>query len=154
MPLRILVVEDEPTNMQIISLGLTNLGHEVIPAYEPLKGLELAATCKPDVILMDLMFQGAPFDGMETIRRLKANPVTAKIPVVAQTAAVLEFAERAVLEAGADGFVQKPFRRKQLVEAIEAALAGQAPIAWHRVPVPRPPVSQPMYMRHGVASPE
>lgn len=135
MPLRILVVEDEASNMQIIRLSLQALGHEVLGAFDPETGLELARTEQPDLILMDLMFKGAEIDGVEAIRRLKDHPATCDIPVVAQTAAVLEFSERATLLAGAAGFLHKPYRRRELVAAIEAALAGEPlpEVAWHRL---------------------
>jgi CheY-like chemotaxis protein len=146
MPLTILVVEDEETNMQIFTLSLNALGHRVVPAIDPEGVLALAKTFLPDVILMDLMFKGAKIDGIEAIRRLKADPLTAEIPIIAQTAAVLDFAERAVIAAGADGFLQKPFRRKQLVAAIEAVVAREPNLGWHRVPVA--PASVPMCVRH------
>lgn len=137
MPLTILVVEDEPSNMQIISLGLTALGHRVIGAVEPVEGHRLARERGPDVILMDLMFKGACMDGVDAIRLLKADPLTAPIPVVAHTAAVLDFVEAGVCAAGAAGLVHKPFRRQQLVAAIEAAVSGCRGATWHAVSLPR-----------------
>jgi CheY-like chemotaxis protein len=132
MPLRILVVEDEETNMKIISICLQTRGHEVIEAYDPETGLEKARSCQPDIILMDLMFKRASFDGVEAIRRLKADPRTAHIPVLAQTASVLDYSELAVRGAGAEGFIRKPFRRQELLDAIHEALSGSAE---RRVPI-------------------
>jgi CheY-like chemotaxis protein len=139
MPLNILVVEDEASNMHIIRLSLEALGHQVLCAFDPDTGLQMARELAPDVILMDMMFKGAEIDGLEAIRQLKADPVTADIPVVAQTAAVLDFTERCATLAGAAGFLHKPFRRRQLVAAIEAAIAGEPlpDIAWHLVPLSR-----------------
>jgi two-component system cell cycle response regulator DivK len=139
MPLRVLVVEDEVSNMQIIKLSLQALGHEVLCAFDPDAGLSMARDGDPDVILMDMMFKGADMDGLECIRRLKADPATAGIPVVAQTAAVLDFTERCAILAGAAGIIHKPYRRRQLVAAIEAALAGEPipDVAWHLVAHPR-----------------
>jgi CheY-like chemotaxis protein len=139
MPLNILVVEDEASNMHIIRVSLEALGHVVLCAFDPETGLEMARQHEPDVILMDMMFKGAEIDGLEAIRRLKADPATAAIPVVAQTAAVLEFTERCTATAGAAGFLHKPFRRRQLVAAIEAAIAGEPlpDIAWHLLTGPR-----------------
>jgi CheY-like chemotaxis protein len=145
MPLTILVVEDEETNMQIISLNLKGLGHRVVPATNPEEGIALARSWQPDIILMDLMFKGATFDGIEAIRRLKADPLTASIPIVAQTAAVLDFAERAVMLAGASGFLHKPFRRKQLVAAIESALQGPPFLSWRQVQLPRQAATSAVY---------
>lgn len=141
MPLRVLVVEDEVSNMQIIALSLAALGHRVIEACGPEEGVALAREHAPDVILMDMNFKGANIDGLEAIRRLKAQPETSAIPIVAQTAAVLEFSARAVAAVGAAGLLHKPFRRKQLVAAIEAAMAGTpaADVAWHQIQVPGVP---------------
>jgi CheY-like chemotaxis protein len=122
MPLRILVVEDEETNMKIISISLQTRGHVVIEAYEPEAGLAMARELQPDLILMDLMFKRAAIDGVEAIRRLKADPATAAIPILAQTASVLDYSELAVRGAGAEGFIRKPFRRQELLEAIEATM--------------------------------
>ncbi|MDB5099326.1 MAG: response regulator [Cyanobacteria bacterium RYN_339] len=138
MPLTILVVEDEVSNMQIIRLSLQALGHDVQCAFDPESGIRMARDGDPDVILMDMMFKGADIDGLEAIRRLKADPATAEIPIVAQTAAVLDFTERCAVLAGAAGIIHKPFRRRQLVAAIEAAIAGEPipDVAWHLVPMP------------------
>jgi CheY-like chemotaxis protein len=141
MPLRVLVVEDEATNMQIIALSLAALGHRVIEAHGPEEGIVLAREHIPDVILMDMNFKGANMDGLEAIRRLKAQPETCDIPVVAQTAAVLDFSARTVAAVGGAGLLHKPYRRKQLVAAIEAALAAtpSGDVAWHVVHVPGAP---------------
>lgn len=126
MSLRILVVEDEESNMQIISIALRCRGHHVIEAYEPEAGLRLARSEQPDVILMDLMFKGAKLDGMAAIRRLKSDPTTASIPVIAQTASVMDFTELSVRGAGAEGFIRKPFRRQELLATIEETLNSAA----------------------------
>lgn len=126
MPLRILLVEDEESNMKILTLSLQLMGHQVMGAFNPELGLQLAASEQPDLILMDLMFKGATMDGIEAIRRLKADPVTRLIPVVAQTASVLDYTELMVCGAGADGFIRKPFRRKELMVVIEQVMAQHA----------------------------
>lgn len=120
--MKILVVEDEETNMAIISIALRHRGHDVLCAYCPEVGLTMAVAEQPDVILMDLMFKGATIDGIECIRRLKADPATRHLPVIAQTASVLEYSVLAVRGAGADGFIRKPFRRQELLDAIQQAL--------------------------------
>lgn len=122
MSLKILVVEDEETNMKIIALSLRHRGHLVLEATNPEQGLRMAATERPDIILMDLMFKNASFDGIEAIRRLKADRRTSAIPVVAHTASVLDYREVAVKRAGADGFIRKPFRRQELLEVIAATV--------------------------------
>jgi two-component system cell cycle response regulator DivK len=154
MSLRILVVEDEETNMKIIAISLRHRGHEVLEATNPIDGLAMAREHKPDVVLMDLMFKNAAFDGIEAIRRLKADARTASIPVVAHTASVLDYKELVVRDAGADGFIRKPFRRQELLDVITETLAGtltarvpaMAPARWStpyrpgaRVTAPRSP---------------
>lgn len=126
MPLRILVVEDEASNLQIIGMNLAMLGYEVLEAINPTRGLELARDAQPDLILMDMMFKGAAFDGLEAIRRLKADPLTRHIPIVAQTASVLDYRAPEVAAAGAAGLLHKPFRRVQLVAAIREACPDSA----------------------------
>lgn len=125
MGLKILIVEDERDNMAILMIGLQHLGHQVIGAYNPELGLQLARSEQPDVILMDLSFQGASMDGVEAIRRLKADPATAHIPIVAETASVHSFSAPVVAEVGAQVFLRKPFNRRTLSEAIEAAIAAR-----------------------------
>lgn len=124
MPFRVLVIEDEATNMQIIGMNLAMIGYEVLEAHDPELGLEMARRERPDVILMDMMFKGAAFDGLEAIRRLKADPATADIPVVAQTASVLDYLAPEVHAVGAAVLLHKPFKRAQLVEAIATAHPG------------------------------
>ena len=124
MTKRILVVEDEASNMHVIAMSLALLGYGVIEASDPEAGLALAVSEQPDVILMDLTFAGSALDGLEAIRRLKAHPLTCTIPVVAQTASVLDYAQAAVAAAGGDALLHKPFKRKQLVEALLAVMPG------------------------------
>lgn len=122
MPFTILVVEDEEMNMKIISVSLRHRGHIVLEATTPQEGLTLAQTQRPDVILMDLMFKNACFDGIEAIRRLKADRRTASIPIIAHTASVLDYKELCVRNAGAEGFIRKPFRRQELLDVIERTI--------------------------------
>lgn len=129
MPLRILLVEDEESNMKILTLSLQLMGHQVMGAFNPELGLQLAASEQPDLILMDLMFKGASFDGIEAIRLLKSDPATAGIPVVAQTASVLDYTELMCCGAGAQGFIRKPFRRRELMVVIEQVMAQREAIA-------------------------
>lgn len=130
MSFRVLVVEDDATNMQIIGMNLAMLGYEVIEAHDPELGQQLARREQPDVILMDMRFKGSTIDGIEAIRRLKAEPATAGIPVVALTASVLEYLAVEVRAVGAAILLHKPFRRKELLEALLfAAPHAPAPLA-------------------------
>lgn len=138
MTLRILIIEDEESNMKILTLSLQLMGHQVMGAFNPELGLQLAVSEQPDLILMDLMFKGASIDGIEAIRRLKADPATRMIPVVAQTASVLDYTELNVCGAGAEGFIRKPFRRKELMMVVDQVMSQAKNVASAVVPAAIP----------------
>lgn len=103
---RILIVEDNELNRDVLSRRLSASGYEVLVAEDGLQGLALAMAHQPDLILMDL---GLPeIDGWECVRRLRANPVTRSIPVVALTAHAMTGHREKALEAGCDEFDTKP----------------------------------------------
>jgi CheY-like chemotaxis protein len=103
---RILIVEDNELNRDVLSRRLSTRGYDVLVAIDGLQGLALASACQPDLILMDL---GLPeIDGWECVRRLRANPSTQMIPVVALTAHALTGDRERALDAGCDEFDTKP----------------------------------------------
>jgi len=118
---RILLVEDNELNREALSRRLVRRGFDVVVAVDGLSALALAGTAQPDVILLDL---GMPeIDGWECARRLKQDPATAAIPIIALTAhAMLGDRERA-LDAGCDEFDTKPIDFEQLLEKMDR-LAG------------------------------
>jgi len=119
----ILLVEDTPDNRQIAELILRDAGHTVLSVTDGASGMVAAATARPDIILMDLALP--LIDGWEATRRIKANPATHDIPVIAFTAHVLqEDAERAH-EAGCAAVIAKPFEIDALLEQIDALLDQQ-----------------------------
>ena len=96
---RILVVEDNELNLKLVRDVLSYAGYQVMEARSGEQGVELAAECRPDLILMDLQLPG--IDGTETLRQLRASPLTQEVPVVAVTAfAMREDRERAVRSRG------------------------------------------------------
>ena len=113
---RILVIEDTEDNRQIIRDLLTSVGYELIEASDGAEGVELAAKHKPDLILMDI--QLPTVDGYEATRRIKADPATAHIPVIAVTSYALSGDEAKSRAAGCDGYVAKPFSPKQLLAKV------------------------------------
>jgi two-component system, cell cycle response regulator DivK len=117
---RILIVEDNELNRDVLSRRLRSRGYQVFVASHGEEGLRLAQTERPDLILMDL---GLPeLDGWECARRLKAGPNTRTIPVIALTAhAMLGDRERA-LEAGCDDFDTKPINFSGLLTKMERLL--------------------------------
>ena len=99
---RILVVEDNELNLKLIRDVLGYAGYEVVEARTGEQGVELAAECLPDLVLMDLQLPG--IDGIEALRQLRASPLTQDVPVVAVTAfAMREDQERALRAASYPG---------------------------------------------------
>lgn len=106
MSLRVLVVEDNPVNLELVVEVLEQEGCEVLTTQSAEAGLRLAAAERPDLILMDFQLPG--MTGYEATRRLKGHPATAAIPVVALTASAMRGDDLKALEAGCDGYLTKP----------------------------------------------
>ena len=122
---RILVVEDNELNLKLIRDVLGYAGYEVVEARTGEQGVELAAECLPDLVLMDLQLPG--IDGIEALRQLRASPLTQDVPVVAVTAfAMREDRERA-LRAGFDGYLEKPFGVRELPVQVRSFLPTGSP---------------------------
>lgn len=117
MPLKILVVEDEPTNAEILSILLTREGHQVVTASDGPSGVTLALEEKPDLIFMDVLMPGE-FDGLEATRRLKAEPGFRGL-IVCQSARASGADQQEGLVSGADGYLTKPFKRQDVLAVIE-----------------------------------
>jgi two-component system, cell cycle response regulator DivK len=119
----ILLVEDTQDNRAIAELILRDAGHTVLSVADGESGMAAAAALHPDLILMDLALPLV--DGWEATRRLKADPATRDIPVVAFTAHVLqEDADRA-REAGCVAVIAKPFEINALLDQIDALVEQQ-----------------------------
>lgn len=117
---RILVVDDEPVSVQLLSRVLKVHGHETLNASTPEEALEVAVRDKPEVILLDWMLPG--MDGIDLLGRLRSLPGGDRWRIVMITAGgEADLAER-VREAGGDGFLQKPISIDQLAEVIETQL--------------------------------
>ena len=120
MAARILVIEDNPTNLELMTYLLKAFGHDVVAATEGERGLELAVTGRPDLILCDLALPG--IDGFEVARRLKADESLSGVPLVAVTASAMVGDRDKVLAAGFDGYVSKPIAPETFVLEVEAYL--------------------------------
>jgi CheY-like chemotaxis protein len=118
---KILLVEDNEMNRDLLSRRLVRSGFEVVIAVDGGQGVAMAASEKPDLILMDL---GLPvLDGWEATRRVKSNPATQGIPVVAITAHAMAGDKEKALAAGCDDFDTKPVELPRLLAKINALLA-------------------------------
>ena len=116
MSKRILVIEDHEENRRLLRDLLTSGGYEMLEAVTGEEGLALAATERPDLILMDIQLPG--LDGYEVTRRLKANPALQHIPIIVVTSYALSGDELKATAAGSDAYVTKPFSPRQLLAKI------------------------------------
>jgi CheY-like chemotaxis protein len=127
-PLTILLVDDNPDNRDIYRTLLEHVGYGVLEAADGAEGLRLATEHLPCLVLMDISMP--VLDGLEATRRLKANPLTAAIPVVALTAHAMEADRRAAAEAGCDSYLAKPVEPRRVLELVRTLLAAPAvPVA-------------------------
>jgi CheY-like chemotaxis protein len=117
---KILLVEDNEMNRDMLSRRLARNGFEVVVAVNGREGVERATSEKPDLILMDMSLP--VLDGWEATRQVKANPETAKIPVIALTAHAMAKDKADALAAGCDEFDTKPVELPRLMGKIRGLL--------------------------------
>ena len=116
MSKRILVVEDQEDNRQILRDLLASAELEVVEAWDGEAALTVAASERPDLILMDIQLPG--IDGMEALARLRRDERTASIPVLALTAQAMSGDRERFLEVGFDGYLSKPIDVAELIQAV------------------------------------
>jgi len=121
---KILLVEDNEMNRDMLSRRLARRGYAVVTAVDGEQGLIAAETERPDLILMDMSLPG--LDGWEATRQLKATPETRGIPVIALTAHAMAGDREKAIEAGCDDFDTKPVDLPRLLAKIDALLGGAA----------------------------
>lgn len=129
---RILVVEDNLTNLKLATLLLGSAGHEVLTAMDAESGLTLARGNPPDLILMDIQLPG--IDGLAATALLKQDPLTAAIPVIALTAMAMKSDQEKSRLAGCDAYIAKPLRHRELLGVVEHLLTRSG---FARAAVPR-----------------
>ena len=118
MPLKIIIVEDDASIRTMLEYYFKSMGHQV-RAYE--SGEELFAhEVRGDIVLLDVMLPG--MDGLEIVRRLRQDPMTAKLPIIMLTARQTEMDKVTALDAGADDYITKPFGVMELQARINAVL--------------------------------
>jgi two-component system cell cycle response regulator DivK len=119
---KILLVEDNEMNRDMLSRRLQRRGYQVVVALDGQNGLEMTQTEAPDLILMDM---GLPvLDGWEATRRLKADAATRHVPVIALTAHAMSSDREKALEAGCDDYETKPVELPRLLAKIETLLSA------------------------------
>ncbi|HEX8210625.1 MAG TPA: response regulator [Longimicrobium sp.] len=126
---KILLVEDNEMNRDMLSRRLERKGYQVVVAVDGQEGVDKAATVLPDLVLMDMSLP--VLDGWEATRRLKAGPATGHIPVIALTAHAMAGDRAHAIDAGCDDYDTKPIDLPRLLTKMEALLArddgGTAP---------------------------
>jgi DNA-binding response OmpR family regulator len=121
----ILIIEDNQETARILELSLKREGYEIRIALDGHRGLELAQATPPDLILLDLMLPG--IDGFEICSRLRANPVTASLPILILSAKAQEADKTLAAELGANSYLAKPYRRAELLAAVRSLLPDKTP---------------------------
>jgi two-component system cell cycle response regulator DivK len=119
---KILLVEDNEMNRDMLSRRLERKGFDVVMAVDGQAGVEMASSASPDLILMDLSLP--IIDGWEATRQIKADAATQKIPVIALTAHAMAGDEQKAIEAGCDDYDTKPVDLKRLLGKIENFLGA------------------------------
>jgi CheY-like chemotaxis protein len=119
----ILIVDDNPTNLKLVSFLLVKRGYQVRSAVGAQEALEALKDFRPVLILMDMQMPG--IDGFELTRRLKADPATRDIGIIALTAYAMKGDEERVREAGCDGYLAKPIDTRALPQAVAAWISAR-----------------------------
>ena len=121
IPARILVVDDNPTNLKLVSDLLAFEGHEILNAMDAEEAQVVLTDTLPDLILMDIALPG--MDGLTLTRRLKADARTRHIRIVALTAFAMKGDKQKALDAGCDGYISKPIDTRALPGEVAGILA-------------------------------
>jgi len=119
----ILIVDDSPTELHVLTTMLTKHGFSVISASNGEEGVERAKTDKPDLILMDVVMPG--MNGFQASRQIANDPETSDIPIVIVSTKDQETDKMWGLRQGAKGYVTKPAQEKELISTINSLLGGQ-----------------------------
>lgn len=119
---KILLVEDNDLNRDMLSRRLQRRGYDIVPALDGVQGVALAASELPDLVLMDISLPR--LNGWDATRQIRANPATAEIPIIALTAHAMSGDREKTLEAGCDEYETKPLDLNTLLAKMEFLLNG------------------------------
>ncbi len=117
---KILVVEDNETNMYLCCRILKSSGYEVIEARSGEEGVELAIKEKPDLLIMDVQLPG--IDGLETTKRIRESKADSKVPIIALTSYAMAGDRKKALKAGCTGYIEKPINPETFISEIRKFL--------------------------------
>jgi len=117
----VLLVEDDPVILRLLEVNFDLEGFGVLLAHDGAEGLEIARASRPDIIVSDIMMP--QMSGIEMVEALKADKVTAKIPIILLSAKAQAGDLKAGIEAGADEYVTKPFEPLDLIDRVNALLS-------------------------------
>lgn len=120
MSARILVIEDIPANLKLVTVILEAFGYTVIPAEDGHAGVRAAREEKPDLVLCDLLMDG--LDGFGVAREIRDDETLKSVPLVAVTALVTDGVEKKVFSSGFDGYITKPIEARKFVPQLEEYL--------------------------------
>lgn len=124
---RVLVIEDNPANMELVRYILDKFGYQVDAAIDGESGVEMARASPPGLVICDLQLPG--IDGFEVVRQLKAMPHMRQVPVLAVTAYAMVGDRERVLAAGFDGYISKPIDPQYFVQQVASVLGAATPSA-------------------------
>lgn len=117
---KILIVEDNPSQMELMVNYLRDSGHTIIRLTNPKEALDKALEHKPDLVITDVVMPG--MSGFELCRRLKQNPITSRVPIVICSSKDQEIDRLWGMRQGANAYLTKPFSREQLIRAVNLAV--------------------------------
>lgn len=116
--MKVLVIEDDPTNRKLLAEILKTEGFEYLQAKDAQCGIDIARKKLPDIILMDIQLPG--MDGIQAMKILKSDHRTASIKIIALTAFAMKGDREMFLQEGFDGYIAKPFKYSQLIKTINS----------------------------------
>ncbi len=122
--MKILIVEDNPQNMKLVTTVLQKSGYDTLQAVDADSGIMIARQELPDLILMDIQLPG--MDGLTATKLLKGDRLTSDIPVIALTAFAMKGDRERIIEAGCDDYVSKPINYKEFLVTVARWLPPEA----------------------------
>lgn len=125
MKTKILIIEDNEQNLYLTTFMLEKHGYEVVPARNGREGIQLAEEARPALILLDIQLPG--MDGYAVARELRENSRLVDVPIVAVTSHAMVGDREQALDAGCQGYIEKPINPKTFVAQVEQHLKGALP---------------------------